>query len=306
MSYLIVLALACTIAYLGSLSRKARRARLPPGPPSIPIVGALFSLPTVRPWITFNEWSQKYGSDILFLDLPNQPTILLNSNKVAQELMERRSRNYSDRAVKIIDKLTGWDFALSLMPYGQRWRETRRVFHQYFHHAVVKDQYYGTIGREIHEMLLRAAQSPDDGPLNLDVIRRSFATTIMDIVYGIKPGNEQHELITLSQKGVDIINESRTNVFWVEYFPWLAYLPSWLPGPHASAVEFGRKHARTVAGVRRAGFDIAAKRFAAGTATPSVTQRLLQRLEPLAGTDEYESEEEIAIDVTGVAYSGAL
>ena len=91
-------------------------------------------------------------------------------------------------------------------------------------------------------------------------------------------------------------------------------------------MEFGRKHASTVAAVRRAGFDIAARNFvshiivqaryedvdvegvdqAAGTATPSVCQRLLQKLGSYAGTDEYDVEEEIAIDVTGAAYGGAL
>ncbi len=125
MNDLLLLTLVCAIGSYALLSRTIKRVRLPPGPSSLPVVGILFGLPVVRPWITFNEWSQKYGkytqhslhrycritylpplgSDVLFLDIPNKPTILLNSYKSVQELMEKRSRNYSDRAVRPIDTL---------------------------------------------------------------------------------------------------------------------------------------------------------------------------------------------------------
>ena len=42
---------------------------------------------------------------MLFLDIPNQPTIILNAYKPVYELMEKRSRNYADRAVRPSDQL---------------------------------------------------------------------------------------------------------------------------------------------------------------------------------------------------------
>ena len=45
------------------------------------------------------------GSDLVYLDLPNQPTIIINSLEAANELMERRSRNYSDKPEMVMDKL---------------------------------------------------------------------------------------------------------------------------------------------------------------------------------------------------------
>lgn len=34
---------------------------LPPGPQSLPIVGNVFGLPTIRPWLGFRDMSKEYG-----------------------------------------------------------------------------------------------------------------------------------------------------------------------------------------------------------------------------------------------------
>lgn len=128
---------------------------------------------------------------MLFLDIPNQPTIVLNSYKTVYDLMEKRSRNYSDRAVRLSDQLyvslpyylallhvistlyrTGWDFAVSLMPYGTRWRETRRTFHQHFNQEAVKRNHHEVITREIRLFLQRASQSNDKERLDLAIVGR--------------------------------------------------------------------------------------------------------------------------------------
>ena len=45
------------------------------------------------------------GSDLIFLDLPMQPAIVINSLTAATELMEKRSRNYSDKPIVVMDEL---------------------------------------------------------------------------------------------------------------------------------------------------------------------------------------------------------
>jgi cytochrome P450 len=55
----------------------------------------------------------------------------------------------------------GWDFALSIMPYGQRWRTYRRAFHQMFRpDAVLK--YRPVQLSKIHDLLRRFAENPKD------------------------------------------------------------------------------------------------------------------------------------------------
>lgn len=45
-------------------------------------------------------------------------------------------------------------------PYGQRWRDTRRCFHQYFNQTVVP-QYHPVQTREIHIFLKHALDTLD-------------------------------------------------------------------------------------------------------------------------------------------------
>ena len=46
-----------------------------------------------------------FVGDIVFLDLPFQPTLVIGSAKVAYDLMEKRSHIYSDRAPCRMDEL---------------------------------------------------------------------------------------------------------------------------------------------------------------------------------------------------------
>lgn len=91
------LALAVLLHYLRSrVSLTRRRPPLPPGPKGLPLLGNLLDLPPDYSWLTYAKWRATYG-DIIYLDTPASPTIIVNSAEAAMELFERRSINYSDR-----------------------------------------------------------------------------------------------------------------------------------------------------------------------------------------------------------------
>ena len=50
------------------LSKKQHEGTRPPGPRPFPIVGNLFDVPSVMPWITFAEWGKRWGTNCDFLD----------------------------------------------------------------------------------------------------------------------------------------------------------------------------------------------------------------------------------------------
>lgn len=56
-----VLAAIVAVAVLYALTGKRSKARLPPGPPGLPVVGNIFDIPKSRPWVKFAEWTEKYG-----------------------------------------------------------------------------------------------------------------------------------------------------------------------------------------------------------------------------------------------------
>ena len=101
---------------------------LPPGPRGYPIIGSLLELRSEQ-WVKFAQWRKQYGpfsisfhpplaysetqriepGDIIYLNVVGQPMVVLNSHKVAGDLLDRRSRIYSDRPRNIVgcDIMTG-------------------------------------------------------------------------------------------------------------------------------------------------------------------------------------------------------
>lgn len=55
----------------------------------------------------------------------------------------------------------GWDWNLAFMPYGERWREHRRLFHQYFQPSVVP-RYRPKLATETQKFISRLHRSPED------------------------------------------------------------------------------------------------------------------------------------------------
>ncbi|KAK0194039.1 hypothetical protein F5146DRAFT_416501 [Armillaria mellea] len=70
--------------------------RLPPGSKGLPLIGNLWDIPAEYSWLTYAKWSATYG-DVLYLDTPGSPIIILSSAQATTELLEKRSGNYSDR-----------------------------------------------------------------------------------------------------------------------------------------------------------------------------------------------------------------
>ena len=115
---LLLLFALCLTAYgLGSLwpSRRRNPANhpLPPGPTPIPIVGNVLGINPAEPWTSYTRWGKIYGNspahpsplsashlspgDLVYSRLLNQEVIIINSEEVGKNLLERRSYNYSDR-----------------------------------------------------------------------------------------------------------------------------------------------------------------------------------------------------------------
>jgi len=101
--------------------------RLPPGPRGYPIIGNLLELRSEQ-WLKFARWRKQYGrfslsilprphseaqriglGDLIYLNVVGQPIVIINSHKVAGDLLDRRSRIYSDRPRSIVacDIITG-------------------------------------------------------------------------------------------------------------------------------------------------------------------------------------------------------
>ena len=69
-------------------------------------------------------------------------------------------------------------------------------------------------------------------------LHRTLATIILDIVYGLQVESMDDEYIKLVVQSMDAFSESRvTGRYWVDFMPFLKYIPPWVPG--AVAVKYG-------------------------------------------------------------------
>ena len=102
------------VVYWMNSQRQGRN--LPPGPKKYPLIGNLFSMPTTLGWKTFTKWGQEYSlywihsdfslsidlipctdSDIIHVSGLGTSIVILNSYKVATDLLDKRSSIYSSR-----------------------------------------------------------------------------------------------------------------------------------------------------------------------------------------------------------------
>lgn len=129
---------------------RRKPAPFPPGPRGLPILENILDMPTYKEWETFSEWAGRYGQyysestkrssnsatsyslgDIASISIMGRRIVVVNSAKIASEMLDRKSVVYSDRpAIQMAGELVGWRDALPCLPYDHRFRNQRRMIHQ--------------------------------------------------------------------------------------------------------------------------------------------------------------------------------
>ncbi|KAF7374550.1 O-methylsterigmatocystin oxidoreductase [Mycena sanguinolenta] len=257
--------------FLKFLSAWPRRQRpFPPGPSPYPIIGNFRDIPTKLPWLTYRKWGVQYGSDIVHASALGQHIVIVNSVKTAVEIFEKRGDLYSDRPVLAMVVLMGWDFALSTLPGGDKWRDHRKMFHQHFRQDVSRN-YYPIQMKKVHLLLRELLSNPQDFREHLKSLA---AAIIMAIVYGyeVQPANDH--FVGLSEAAVKRLSDSFfPGAVAVNTFPILRYLPSWMPG--ADFQRYAAECRQLVKEMREAPFNFVKENMRDGTDSTSVVVRLL-------------------------------
>jgi len=86
--------------------RRQSESRLPPGPKGWPVIGNLLDMPLDYPWVTYAVWGRRYGP-ITYLNVARTPILILNSHRVAIDLLEKRGQTYAGRPRSVMLELVG-------------------------------------------------------------------------------------------------------------------------------------------------------------------------------------------------------
>jgi hypothetical protein len=92
-----------------------------------------------------------------------QPMIVVNSSKTAIDILDKKSAIYSDRPVMPMGgELVGWKDTLVLVPYGDRFRNYRKYFHQVIGSNSSVSLFYPIEELETHRFLKSVLKNPDE------------------------------------------------------------------------------------------------------------------------------------------------
>ncbi|KAI0472821.1 cytochrome P450 [Xylariaceae sp. FL0804] len=131
----ILLTVAVSVVAVYRLLQVGKRpANYPPGPPTLPILGNLHLMPKERGHVQFKKWAEEYGP-VYSLMLGTKVMIVLSSDKVVKDLLDKRSNIYSSRPEIYVAQLVSGvhkvkdSLRVLLMPHGDRWRAAHRIYH---------------------------------------------------------------------------------------------------------------------------------------------------------------------------------
>lgn len=263
--------------------RDTKGLPLPPGPPPLPFVGNVVGIDTDHPWLAYSKWGAEYG-ELVYSRLFSQDIVIINSERVAHDLLDRRSHNYSTRPPGLMHVLDffGTEFASIFLPYSDRWRLHRRIFHQAFR-LEAAPSFRPIQMRNAHNLILNLLASSEVYGTHL----HTFSTSIiMSIVYDYSTAPLDDPFVALVERSLEIsVRELRPEVAAVvSEFPILEKLPPWLPG--AGFVRGAILQRTLVPMIVDTPFEHVKKSMAAGTAAPSMVSDALRRIPDKAQNDE--------------------
>ncbi|KAG2031107.1 cytochrome P450 [Suillus americanus] len=281
--------LTCVGVYLKQVF-KTNPAPYPPGPPRLPLFGnALSDMPHNKPWLTFTEWGKKYDS--------RSTIVVLNSAKTAMELLDNKSNVYSDRPVLPMGgELVGWQDSLSLIPYGDRFRQYRKNIHRVIGSRAAVDTYSQVVEDETPRFLKSVMTKPDQLQ---EHIRHTAGAIILRISHGYKVKENNDPFIDLANRVMAQASQATApGAFMVDIMPFLAKVPVWFSG--AGFKRIAREWRETLEEMVSAPHKFVKDQMVstAGIAPKSFTSNLL-------GTDSLTVEEEHVVKWSALSlYAG--
>ncbi|KAG2031138.1 cytochrome P450, partial [Suillus americanus] len=263
----------------GLIRRRVYPLPLPPGPRPLPILGNALRLNTKRPWLTYTEWGKAYGK-IIHSRILGINFIIINSETIARELLDKRSANYSTRPVIRTNELSGLDFNTVLLPYGETLRRHRKIFHQVLR-AEVSASYHKMYSSHANNLVINLLNDTSDLRQQTETYSASL---IMAVTYGYLSHGHEDPFLALAREvlhiGEHIISPEKAALFTA--FPFLENLPLWCLGGAFALMGRCRELTRQLLNEP---FDKVKEQIADGTASHSLVADFLSQVHDDADED---------------------
>ncbi|KAF2117171.1 cytochrome P450 [Lophiotrema nucula] len=211
------------LAKLWARHQYNKKYRLPPGPKGVPYFGNMFQMPPFHqgPWA--KSMADKYG-EMFTVKIASNTWVFLNSSRVVNDLLEKRSAIYSSRP--------RWPFTSDVMsggcrmvmqPYGPQWRSIRKIMH-----SILNLKNAPTFAPfqdiESKQLVYEVLQKPEDWWKS----NQRFANSVvMSVVFGKRMSKEDQNVERLFDTSREFLAALQPGANLVDTF----YVLDRLPGP---------------------------------------------------------------------------
>jgi len=199
-------------------------------------------------------------------------TIVLNSGKVALDLLDSRSAIYSDRTTAWMGgELAGRKYSVFITPFTDPRFKILRSLLQTGLNPRASKTYRPIQTQEVQILLKGLLKSPEDFRGHM---RRNAVAVILKVAYGYQVENDDDALVRVLDDGFKhLARLSVPGKYWVEFMPFLRHVPDWFPG--AGFKREAKKSGAELAQIELLPFNWAKKQIMSGDFVDSFTSKHL-------------------------------
>ncbi|XP_019169699.1 PREDICTED: premnaspirodiene oxygenase-like [Ipomoea nil] len=220
-------------------SSSSRRAKLPPGPRKLPLIGNLHQLSGSTPHRRLRQLAEKYGP-IMHVQLGEVPAVVISSPEAAKAVMKTHDLVFATRPEILISKVVGYDSShIAFCPYGDMWRQLRKICVVELLSARRVQSFEPIRAGEAEALISRissAASGDKTAAVNLSQMVYSFTNSVTALAAFGEKSKHQERFMTAMKK----ITELAGGFDLPDIFPSLTFLHS-LGGAKSEMIKIHRQ-----------------------------------------------------------------
>ncbi|KAF8955139.1 cytochrome P450 [Flammula alnicola] len=267
-----------------SVLMKKQKKHLP-GPPGLPLIGNTHQAPRPFSWKWYETLRNQYGK-IFRLRVLNDNFVIINDPKIAEELLGRRSLNYSSRKfLAHAGYYRSGNRRMILMPYGNEFRMQRVGMNLLYRPEGIASNRVRQ-GHQATKLVMDMLTSPESHAKHLKQYSGGIA---LGIAFGMSLEAAEQETPNLINNTASLGNDLMPGAHLVHIFPILEKLPDWM-APWRLQAKISHEHETAL-------FE----RFAAHSRVQNLdfqTKSLVAQL--------WETQDELGLDDKAIIYTGGV